>query len=468
MPFLEWVRLLGLESKVTGSPSDFEVSSVSIDTRTLNEGDVFFALKGDSYDGHDFIPQAFESGAAACVVREDWRGGVAVSHEKALLRARDPLQALQTLATNYRKRFSIPVLGLTGTNGKTTTKEMIAAILETKFDVAKTPGNLNNHIGTPLSLLEMDGNSEIAIIEMGMNHPREISRLCQMAAPTYGLITNIGEGHLEFFTGIEELARAKGELFEALPEDGMAFVNADDPWVVKTARPVKGKMTYGFSQGNDIVAKELGPDRNGCERLRLQNRVDIQLQIPGHHQLQNALAAAAVGIHFGVSNESIAKALQTYQGISKRMELIEFRDAVIILDAYNSNPDSLKPSLETLTLIVRNRGGRALAALGDMLELGAESERAHREAGEFAAKLGVHGMFLFGDASGFTLEEFRGRGGKFAKHFGNKKSLAQEVFQMLAENDVLLIKGSRGMQMEDVWQELQNLAGQQKNSHGES
>jgi UDP-N-acetylmuramoyl-tripeptide--D-alanyl-D-alanine ligase len=211
MPFEEWIRLMGPGIEISGSPADYAVESVSIDTRSLNAGDIFFALKGDRFDGHDFVPQAFQSGAAACVVRNDWSDEENVSDERVLVRAEDTLQALQTLAANYRRRFTIPVLGLTGTNGKTTTKELIASVLQSKFSLTKTPGNLNNHIGTPLSLLGIDDQTEIAVIEMGMNHTGEIAELCEMARPTHGLITNIGEGHLEFFRGIDEVARAKCE-----------------------------------------------------------------------------------------------------------------------------------------------------------------------------------------------------------------------------------------------------------------
>jgi UDP-N-acetylmuramoyl-tripeptide--D-alanyl-D-alanine ligase len=458
MPFEEWIRLMGPGIEISGSPADYAVESVSIDTRSLNAGDIFFALKGDRFDGHDFVPQAFQSGAAACVVRNDWSDEENVSDERVLVRAEDTLQALQTLAANYRRRFTIPVLGLTGTNGKTTTKELIASVLQSKFSLTKTPGNLNNHIGTPLSLLGIDDQTEIAVIEMGMNHTGEIAELCEMARPTHGLITNIGEGHLEFFRGIDEVARAKAELFEALPEDGVAFVNADDPRITRMAQIVKDRITYGFTPGCDVSAEELGVDPTGCAKFRLQDQMDIQLRIPGRHQLSNALAAAAVGIHFEIPIERIATALESHAGVSQRMELIEFRNALVILDAYNSNPDSLAGAINTLSLIAQHCGGRAFAALGDMLELGVESERAHREAGELAAQNGVQGIFLFGDQSSFTQHAFKRAGGELAKHFKDKKTLAQAVWETLSENDVVLIKGSRGMQMDEVWRELQELA----------
>jgi len=458
MLFETWVKLLGPNVRVEGNYLNHSVSSVSIDTRTLQPGDIYFAINGDNFDGHNFINPAFEAGAIACVAREGWEPDWKISDQNIIVKCDGPLEALQVLAKNYRQKFSIPVLGLTGTNGKTTTKEMIAAVLESKYTVAKTIGNLNNHIGTPLSLLQIDKNTDIAIIEMGMNHAGEIARLCEFAAPDFGLITNIGAGHLEFFSDVEEIALAKGELFQALPEIGIAFVNADDPRVVRESEPVKHKVTYGFSTGTDVFGTDLEMDHDGFGKFKLQNMVDVQLHVPGRHQLYNALAACAVGMHFGISGLDIAEALKEFTGFSKRMELIEFGSSLVILDAYNSNPDSLIPAFETLSFLAQRRNGRALAVLGDMLELGNQSQIEHESAGKTAVEHGIEALFLFGSKSKYTLESFREAGGKTALHFDDKRELASSVSKILRKNDVLLIKGSRGMQMEEVWQELKNLA----------
>lgn len=457
MSFETWVILLGPNVRVEGNYPNRNVSSVSIDTRTLQPGDIYFAINGDNFDGHNFINPAFEAGAIACVAREGWEPDWKISDQNIIVRCDEPLESLQVLAKNYRRKFSIPVLGLTGTNGKTTTKEMIAAVLGSKYQVTKTIGNLNNHIGTPLSLLQIDKNTDIAIIEMGMNHAGEIARLCEFAAPDFGLITNIGAGHLGYFSDIEEIAQAKGELFHALPERGTAFVNADDPRVVRESEIVKHKITYGFSTETDIFGTDLETDHNGFGKFKLQNRVHVQLHVPGRHQLHNALAACAVGMHFGISEFDIAEALTQFTCISKRLELIEFGSSLVILDAYNSNPDSLIPAFETLSYLAHRRKGRALAVLGDMLELGNQSKIEHESAGKTAVEHGIEALFLFGPESKYTLESFKEAGEKTAFHFDDKRELASYVSKILRENDVLLIKGSRGMQMEEVWQELQNL-----------
>ncbi len=457
MSFEIWVKLLGPNVKVEGNYLNQNVSSVSIDTRTLQAGDIYFAINGDNFDGHNFIDSAFEAGAIACVAKEGWKPDWKISDQNIIVRCNEPLELLQMLAKNYRQKFSIPVLGLTGTNGKTTTKEMIAAVLESKYKVTKTIGNFNNHIGTPLSLLQIDKNTEIAIIEMGMNHAGEIAELCEFAAPDLGLITNIGAGHLGYFSDVEEIAQAKGELFKALPESGTAFVNGDDPRVVQESGPVKYKVTYGFSTETDVFGTDLEMDHNGFGKFKLQDMVDVQLHVPGRYQLHNALAACAVGMYFGISEPDIAEALKEFTGISKRMELIELGTSLIILDAYNSNPDSLIPAFETLSYLANRRNGRALAVLGDMLELGDKSQIEHENVGKTAVDDNIEVLFLFGPESKYTFESFKEAGGKTALHFDDKRELASTVLEILRKNDVLLIKGSRGMQMEEVWQELKNL-----------
>lgn len=458
LPFEEWVKLLGPKIKVEGNQQNRSVKSVSIDTRTLQPGDIYFAIKGDRYDGHDFVSAAWAAKTMACVVRNDWKSNTRIPEEQVIIRCDEPLETMQILAKNYRKKFSIPVLGLTGTNGKTTTKEMIANILETKFRVTKTVGNLNNHIGLPLSLLQIDNETDIAVIEMGMNHSGEIAQLCEIADPNYGMITNIGAGHLGFFTDVDEIGKAKGELFQALPDDGTAFVNADDPRVMREAQSLKNKVTYGFSPGVDIHGEDLGLDHNGCGKYRLQDLVDIQLQVPGKHQQNNALAASAVAMHFEIPIDEIADSLSGFTSFSKRMQLIEFGSNLIIMDAYNSNPDSLKSAFESLSYLAKKRKGRPLAALGDMLELGDFSQIEHNKAGKLAVDFGIEELFLYWKESQHTLSGYKQNGGNIAFYFEDKKELAQAVWESLREYDVLLIKGSRGMKMEDVWQELEMLA----------
>ena len=449
----DFLRLLEPEGEPLGNKPDVPVRGVSIDTRTLQPGEAYFALAGERFDGHDFVQDAFAKGAVLAVVRSGWPGRDRIQGKGFLVPVADPLSSLQRLAANYRRRFELPVLGLTGTNGKTTTKEMAAAVLARKYRVVKTPGNLNNHIGTPLSLLQLEDRTDVAVIEMGTNHFGEIRRLCKIAAPTHGLITNVGSGHLEFFGTVENVARAKAELFESLPKEGVAFVNVDDPLVVKVAERVRSRFTYGFENAADVQGRFLGLNGRACARIAVGGE-EIQLQVPGRHQIGNALAAAAVGIFWEVPLEAIRDALENYRSFSKRMEVHTWHGCTVLLDAYNSNPDSLRGALETLTELAEKSSGRAFAALGDMLELGKWSEPAHREAGRRAAGLGVAGLFLFGEFAPLTCAGYREAGGEICEIFSDKSQLAQTLAEILRPGDVLLIKGSRGMAMETVWESL--------------
>jgi len=455
--FKNWFGLVDNIIEFNGIDPTSTIHSISIDTRTLKPGDVYFALKGDRFDGHDFVKMAFEKGASASVVNKNWIDD-SLSEQNAIIWVEETLIALQTLAKNYRSTFKIPVLGITGTNGKTTTKEMIAAVLSNKFRTVKTTGNLNNHIGLPLSLLNIEDKSEVAVIEMGANHIGEIKNLCEIATPTHGLITNIGAGHLEFFGSIENVAKAKGELFENLNEDDVAFVNVDDERVVRIAKNVKSQFRFGFNGNSDVKAEFLGLNDSNCARIRLEDEMEIQLKVPGKHQIYNALAAAAVGTYWNIPLEDIANTISNYTSFSKRMEQFIFQKSLILLDAYNSNPDSLKPALESLHFLAKKRNGRAVAVLGDMLELGNLSEISHENAGIWASENEVEALFLFGDFAPFYKKGFTNSGGNITQIYSNKSVLAKGLFEFLKEDDVILIKGSRGMAMETVWLDLKQMA----------
>lgn len=457
LSFQNFVEFLESNAQVDGFSNDRKISPVSIDTRTLVAGSVYFAIKGDRFDGHKFINEAFKKGAVACVVKNDWKSEKELPRNSTLIRVNDPLQALQNLASNYRNRFDIPVIAITGTNGKTTTKEMVAAILEKKYNIFKTPGNFNNHIGLPLSVLQIDNETELAIIEMGANHFGEIKHLCKISKPTHGLITNIGAGHLEFFGSVDQVAKAKAELLESLPEEGVAFINADDPRILREKSKAKKQVTFGFHEAATKGAF-LKLDENGCASFLLQDKIEIKLRVSGKHQIYNALAAACIGIHFNVPLNDISSALSFYQSYSKRMERYSFAKKTIFLDAYNSNPDSLFAALETLINLAKNKKSRAIAVLGDMLELGKYSKESHHLGGEWAAKHGVDSLFLFGNYAEDYKRGFQKKGKKEAFVFSDKSILARELFNYLKNGDVILIKGSRGMAMETVWQDLQQMA----------
>ncbi len=430
------------------------ISGVSTDTRTLKNGNIFFALRGEKFDGHEFLPQAIEAGASLAVVDRAWfdTQTSVPGHATPVLVVENTTQALGQLATVYRKKIRIPVLAVVGSNGKTTTKEMIAAVLRTTSNVLSTEGNLNNHIGVPLMLFKLQRKHRMAVLELGTNHPGEIDALCRIAEPTHGLITNVGHEHLEFFGDLDGVAQAEGELFRwlAASRSRMAFVNADDGRVVAQASRVKRRVRYGFEARNvDVQGTLAGLDARACARIRVkkkgQKEFDLQLRVPGQHNAMNALAAATVGIHFKVPAAKIRKALQQFSGIGKRMEVLNIAGATLINDTYNSNVDSTQAALRTLTAMETKR--KRIAVLADMLELGAQAEGAHRAVGEAAGELGIDALLTYGPLSRFTHEAAVV---KFKVHYDQKNVLAEYLAELIGEGDVALIKGSRGMNMEDV------------------
>lgn len=464
LSFGEFVRLLGSGATVSGDRPAAKVGNVSIDSRTLVAGDCFFAIKGERFDGHDYLWGAAEAGAIALVVRRDWRSGPGIEFSGAIIRVEDPLAALQEMARGYRNRFSLPVIGLTGSNGKTTTKEMIGCVLETEYRLARTPGNLNNHIGTPLSVLQIDSETEIAIIEMGMNHIGEIADLCSISLPNHGLITNIGRGHIGFFESIKDVAAAKSELFRSLQPDDTAFINSDDPWIVEISKNMQNKITYGLQSGLDLSGEILDCDPRGCFSVRLQDSHDVQLRVPGRHHVHNAIASAAVGNHFGVPIADIVESLESFTGIAKRLELIHAHGALMVMDAYNSNPESLEAALETSSYLAEKQEVGFIAVLGDMLELGKHSSELHNKAGQSAARHGVERLFLFGPESVNMEKGFKTGGGRWVKHFKTKKALVRSLRSEIRTGDIVLIKGSRGIKMEEILNELQNQDSENANS----
>ncbi len=423
-----------------------------IDSREVIPGDVFIALKGERFDGHDFIRNVFEHGASAAIVNRDWakkHGG-----EYPLIIVDDTLKALQEIAHYHRKRFSIPVIGLTGSNGKTTTKEMVSVVLAQKWQVLKTSGNLNNHIGVPLTLLNLEANHEIAIIEMGTNHFGEIARLAEIASPTAGLITNVGPAHLEFFGSLEGVARAKIELFDFLKENsGTLFVNVDDLFLQKyDPGRLATRITYGFESNADIIGAYLGSDEQGCPRIEVAGH-QVQLHVAGVHNIYNALAAIAVGQKFDVPMEQICRALESFRAASKRMEIVRIANGLrIINDCYNANLASMEQALKTLTGMETN--GKRVAVLADMLELGKLSQPHHEQVGRQAAELGVDVLFAYGPESQAMVTAAQDTGHIDARHFDDKEQLIATLLSMVTPDDLVLIKGSRGMAMEEVTRAL--------------
>ena len=439
---MRW-RLGDISERLGGTSAvrDQYVGGISTDTRTLRSGDLFFALKGERINGHQHAREALTKGAAAVVVSEP----VDCPSDRCIV-VEDTLSALQTLANQYRKSFEIPVIGVTGTNGKTTTKEMIAAVLSKKYKVFRSPGNLNNHIGVPLSICSWEEDTEIAIVEMGTNHFGEIRELCEIAEPTHGVITNIGKGHLEFLKDLDGVARAKKELLEYLNDNGVAFLNADDPFLKTSLHLVPKTVTYGLSNGAQVRGEAAASHQTGCSKLKV-NDCDIQLSVPGHFQLYNALAAVAVGLQFHLTLDEIREALESFSPAMKRMEVLKINNLTLLNDAYNANPTSMKNALETVANMWL--GYRKIAVLGDMLEVGSSSFHEHQQIGLLLGSLSFDACFCLGDAMRNTVETAI-HTGIDAYHFDKMEELADVLLGYIRDEDVILIKGSRGMQMERV------------------
>lgn len=459
------------------------VPGLSIDSRTIRPGELFVALKGDRFDGHAFLPEAFKKGACGAIV--DQRAGLDTDAVgEILIEVPDTLRALQEIACFHRRRFSIPVVAITGSNGKTTTKEMAAAILSRRMKVLKNEGNLNNHIGVPLTLLALSRRHQFALIEMGINHPGELTRLCEIARPNMGLITNIGPTHLEFLGNVEGVARAKGELLQVLKDEGcVAFLNSDDPFTPTLRLLTRGSVvTFGLDEkageNPDVQAMNVTHHPQGSSfHLRLQRRagagietgskkfrfkkkeivadeVDIQLTVTGRHNVYNAVGAAAIASVVEAGAAEIKAGLESFQPIQLRSQLIEWRGMRILNDSYNANPASMRSALETLKLI---RGsGRAIAVLGDMLELGKESAAAHREIGQRIGMLGLDYLLTVGELAGLIGQEAiqRGMPKDRVKICVRLDEAVAFLRGLIRGQDTVLVKGSRGMRMEKVVQDL--------------
>jgi len=427
-----------------------ELRGVSIDSRKAKSANLFFALLGENTDGHNFIPAARQNGAALCCVNRNWFEQ-SPHDDGAFWIVEDTTLALQKLAARWRQEFGIPILGITGTNGKTTCRSMIESVLKQRYDVHATTGNLNNQLGLPLTLLELAPEHEISVLEMGTNHFGEIRSLCEIARPTVALITNIGHGHLEFFGSLEGVAQAKQEIFDALPVDGLAFVNADDPHIAAMPTP-ENRITFAFRSGKvDFHGEILGYTDEGRCRLQV-NDLMLTLKIPGKTPALNALPAVAVGKSFGVPDADIKNALENFAPVNQRFVIRNDGPCRIIDDSYNANPDSTIAGLESLLAIPVS--GRRIFVMGDMLELGATAEAGHRRVGEKAVQMQIDYLLAHGPLSVFAIESARQAGMPNAFHFPQKVDLIRRLRKILKPDDMIYVKGSRGIHMEEIINEL--------------
>lgn len=427
------------------APPEGRATGFSVDSRTLEPGDLFFALRGVNHDGHDFVPQAFEKGAVAAVVERPVAAG------GPLLRVPDTYRALKDLAAYARRRWTGTMIGVTGSAGKTTTKEAIAHLLRTRLAVGKSEGNYNNHVGVPLSILRLPGDCRAAVIEIAMNHAGEIAELAAIARPEIGVVTNVGHAHVEFFDSIEGIARAKRELIEALPADGTAVLNADDPRVLAFREVHPGPViTYGFSEGADVRADRLEPLEGGS-RFHLADGGWLETPLEGRHAIRNLLAALAVARLFGLGAQELAGAVRSFDVPAMRGRRFRREGVTILDDCYNASPEAMYAMLDTLR---RTPGQRKVAVLGQMLELGRHSEALHRQVGRDAAAGGVNLLIgVKGDARHLVEAAVEAGLPREAAYFLEDPEEAGELLRRLAQpGDVILFKASRGTRIERALQ----------------
>ncbi len=437
-------------------PMEGTISSVETDSRSIRTGGLFVPLVGEHFDGHDFLDKALNSGAVGCLTMVEPKQ---LLPGKFYIRVEDTQLALGNLAKYYRKKFDIPYIGITGSVGKTTTKEMVAAVLGQKYQVLKTEGNYNNEIGLPLTLFRLKQRHEICVLEMGMSHFGEISYLTKLVEPAVAVITNIGAAHIENLGSYENILRAKCEIFEGMDAQGMAVLNWDD----RLLQSLKGNLKqetifYGTDERLGYCAydiENLGTQGVRCTIKTPKQSFSVNIPALGQHMVYAALAATVIGEKYGLTQEQIAKGIASYIPTKMRMNVINVGGVTILDDAYNANPQSMRAALEVLA---QSSGSYKVAILGDMFELGALGKDLHHGVGEYAGKLGIDCLVAVGALSKNIYEAAEDSSIPDVFYFETKEEAKTILPDLLKEGAVLLVKASRGMEFEDLVKEIERVA----------
>ncbi|MDR2940119.1 MAG: UDP-N-acetylmuramoyl-tripeptide--D-alanyl-D-alanine ligase [Clostridiales bacterium] len=426
---------------------DIKVSGVEIDSRKCLQGKLFIAIRGENFDGHSFIEGAFDKGAVCCISEKY------INISRPYIKVADTKEALLLLAGYYRRLFGIKVVAITGSSGKTTTKDMVAAVLSQKYNTLKTSGNFNNEIGLPLTIFKINPDTEVCVLEMGMNHFGEIHNLSKVAAPDIALITNIGVSHIENLGSRKGILKAKTEIFDYMGSSGEKILCGDDD-MLKTL-PGQNIIFYGSNSDNNFYAANI--IYNGLDGVTFDinsgsNSFNVCLKKPGKHMVLNALAASAVGAALGLSNEQIKNGLESFEASDMRMEVIKSAGYTILNDVYNANPDSMKAALDVLS----HAPGRKICILGDMLELGSQSPPLHNEVGEYAYNSGIDIIISVGDKA-YNIYEGAAKlivvsdtENQRAIYFEGAGALFENLNKILQKDDTILVKASRGMHFEEI------------------
>ena len=426
---------------------DSDIDRVTSDSRTAGTGALFIALKGTRVDGHDFMAGCIRAGAVACLTERE-----PTPQERPAIQVDSTLRATGALAAWHRARFAIPVIGITGSVGKTTTKEMIAAVLSQRFNTHKTQKNLNNELGVPWTLLRLDDGHQVSVVEMGISDFGEMRRLTHMVRPTIAVFSVIGDAHLEFLGNRDGVMRAKREIFEGMDENGLAVLNGDDP-IQRKCHPNMRRVTYGLGEGCDVRGSDV---RNlGEDGMRMTVRHSggtFEMAIPafGSHLASAALAAAAVGLELGLTGEEIARGVAQYQTVGDRARVIHAGDMTIVSDCYNANPNSCQAAVDSLMQL---EGKRRVCVLGDMLELGPRTEELHHGVGEYAAKAGVDLVSGCGPLSRAIADGAKAAGSDVL-YYEDKARLIAALGDILRPGDCVLVKASHSMAFEEIVKRL--------------
>lgn len=444
---------------------DCRIRRVRTDSRSVRKGDLFVALKGERFDGHHFVDGAFKQGAKGVVIEaasadgSDVRGYLRASAsvrgpDPLVVKVKDSLRAYQDLAAFHRRRFDVPVIAVTGSNGKTTTKEMVGKALSRRWRLLQTIGNLNNRIGLPQTVLRLTASHQVAVLELGVDAEGQTTRLANVARPTIGIITNVGRDHLEFFGSVDGSARAKAELLPALPKDGALILNADDPYYHFFRRRARcSVVSFGLRNHADVRGSEIRRRGKRVEfRFQITGRQRahrVSLAVPGTHNVSNALAAVAVGHVLGLSMAKVAEGLSRVRPVAMRSHVYFRRGLTIIQDCYNANPDSMKAAVTLLKNLGEHK--RTIAVLADMLELGEDARTLHREVGAHVADSRISFLIACGSLGKDVARGAAARGMSRSRIIETQRERAASVLRALAEpGDVVLLKASRGMKMETV------------------
>lgn len=423
-----------------------EIGRVVIDSRAVMPGDLFAAYKGEKVDGHDYIAAALEKGAALCLA-ERLPEGVTGS----VLLVPDVQQALERLCTAYRESLGLPVVGITGSVGKTTAKEMVWSVLSQKMNVLKTEGNLNNQIGVPMTLSRITPQHQAAVVEMGISAPGEMTELARMVRPTVAVFTVIGHAHLEFLHDLEGVFRAKTEMLALMPEDGTVIVNGDDPWL-RTIECRQRLIRCGLGEDCQVRAEniQLLPEgRTRCDIVYGEKRIHADIPAYGRHMVYAAMEAAAVGFTLGLSQEEIERGIAGYQVVGRRGAVTVTEKITLVDDCYNANPDSMRCAMDSM----KDMPGRHVAILADMLEMGSGGEQMHRELGRYAVDNGIALVLCCGQL-GREIAEGAGSRGRW---FESRQALANALPELLEKGDAVLVKASRGMHLEEISELLKTM-----------